>query len=160
MHFCVLMAVVQNRFGIPPFWKALQGISIPKRFGTTLFRHLCGPSRPSFAASGFPDVSHQVKKSHSTRFQLLMCDIRKRSNSKCSKNRVVEVEALCFGEAWPDTKRWCAQGRTRWNTTEVVGKATAGMAAFCEMVWWGAAWKVYLLSCEGWYWIPFQYDNK
>ena len=37
------------RFGIHPFWKALQGISIPKRFGTTLFR-------PLLAASGFTDV--------------------------------------------------------------------------------------------------------
>ena len=51
------------RFGIHPLWKAFQGTSIPKRFGTTLFRPLCGPSRPSFAASlprfaasGFPDV--------------------------------------------------------------------------------------------------------
>ena len=47
------------RFGIHPLWKAFQGTSIPKRFGTTLFRHLCGPSRPCFAASCFPDLSHQ-----------------------------------------------------------------------------------------------------
>ena len=30
------------RSGIHPLWKAFQGTSIPKRFGTTLFRHLCG----------------------------------------------------------------------------------------------------------------------
>ena len=38
------------RFGIYPLYTALQGTSIPKRFGTTLFRHLCSPSRPCFAA--------------------------------------------------------------------------------------------------------------
>ena len=38
---------------------------------------LCGTSRPRFAASGFPDLSHQDEKRHSTHFQLLMCDIRK-----------------------------------------------------------------------------------
>ena len=31
------------RFGINPLQTALQGTSIPKRFGTTLFRSLCGP---------------------------------------------------------------------------------------------------------------------
>ena len=40
------------RFGIYPLWKALQGTSIPKRFGTTLFRLLCGTSRSYFSASG------------------------------------------------------------------------------------------------------------
>ena len=44
-----MMAVVQNRFGIYPSQKALQGTSIPKRFGTSLFRPLCAPP-------GFPDV--------------------------------------------------------------------------------------------------------
>ena len=33
------------RFGIHPFQIALQGTSIPKRFGTTHFRLLCGPFR-------------------------------------------------------------------------------------------------------------------
>ena len=32
------------RFGIYPLYTALQGTSIPKRFGTTLFWLLCGPS--------------------------------------------------------------------------------------------------------------------
>ena len=40
------------RFGIHPLYTALQGTSIPKRFGTTLFRLLCGTSRSYFSASG------------------------------------------------------------------------------------------------------------
>ena len=59
------------RFGIYPFWKALQGTSIPKRFGTTLFRPLCGPSgglcgtsQPCFAASRcHPGISKVVSAS-------------------------------------------------------------------------------------------------
>ena len=40
------------RFGIHPLQTALQSTSIPKRFGTTLFRTLRGTSSPCFAASG------------------------------------------------------------------------------------------------------------
>ena len=40
------------RFGIYLLYTALQGTSIPKRFGTTLFRLLCGTSRSYFSASG------------------------------------------------------------------------------------------------------------
>ena len=58
----------------------------------------CLPGR-SVALPGFPDVSHPLKKGHSKQFQLLMCDIRKSLTASVSKIRVVEVEALCFGEA-------------------------------------------------------------
>ena len=61
------------RFGIYPLYTALQGTSIPKRFGTTLFRPLCGPSgglcgtsQPCFAASRcHPGISKVVSASRS-----------------------------------------------------------------------------------------------
>ena len=213
MPFCVLMAVVPNRFGIHPSSKALEGRSIPKRrlFASfwdlpppdslpghinpktilnnailaplwtfpALFRRrpvfpMChirkkiglsrtfsswsitsGNAQPAFQAPLwhfplFPIYHIRMKNGLPRGFSYWCVTSGRNLTASVSKKRVVEVEALCIREVWPDTNRSCEQGRTRWNTTEVVGKATSGMAAFCEMVWWSAAWKVYLLSCEGW----------
>ena len=42
------------RSGIYPLQTSLQGTSIPKRFGTTLFRTLCGPSGWQFPVACLP----------------------------------------------------------------------------------------------------------
>ena len=47
------------RFGIYPLYTALQGTSIPKRFGTTLFRLLC--SNPKRCSASQSDLHHELQ---------------------------------------------------------------------------------------------------